>query len=254
METYRILYRIKVAHDYFNTGPCNAITLRLTPQGEALARRRGLLFRQTAANEWTLLSCADPAEDEMLTLDLCMTDAHFPLYTEWDGFQPSAAYTLELPKQEADIEVATTISLSGKKRAIGSGICTISLRLTADMAEAAKEGKPMQATIHFRAPSMQWEYLFIPRGEETATALRLEDTTGTVEFSEIEPFAAYGRSCHRTVSKASVPMRQAYGCKLRLVAQDKGKPPRTLLPHVPVPEPGRFYDAEQGNLRQVCYY
>lgn len=254
METYRILYRIKVAHDYFNTGPCGALVCRLTPQGEVLAKRRSLLFRQMAADEWMLLSHVDPAEDDVLTLDLCMTDAHFPLYTEWNGFHPSTAYTLELSRQEADIEAATTILPSGKKWAIGSGICTISLRLTADMAEAAKEGKPMQATIHFRAPSMQWEYLFIPRSEEPDTALRLEDTTGTVEFSDFKECEIYGRKAQRTVSKSPVPMRQAYGCKLRLVAQDKRKPQRTLLPYVPVPELGRFYDAEQGYLRQVYYY
>lgn len=60
MDSYRTLYRIKVEHDYFDGKPCTALQCRLTPQGEALARRRGLLFRQTAENEWTVLFNREP--------------------------------------------------------------------------------------------------------------------------------------------------------------------------------------------------
>lgn len=60
MESYRILYRIRIGHDYFDGKPCPALQCRLTPQGEALAHRRGLLFRQTAPGEWTLLFRQEP--------------------------------------------------------------------------------------------------------------------------------------------------------------------------------------------------
>ena len=46
MESYRILYRLRVQHDYFEGRPCTAIGCRLTPQGIELARQRNLLFRQ----------------------------------------------------------------------------------------------------------------------------------------------------------------------------------------------------------------
>ena len=43
MDNYRIIYRIRVEHDYFDGKPCSALECRLTRQGEALVRRRGLL-------------------------------------------------------------------------------------------------------------------------------------------------------------------------------------------------------------------
>lgn len=51
MESYRILYRIHIEHDYFDGKPCPALQCRLMPQGEVLAHRCGLLFRQTASGE-----------------------------------------------------------------------------------------------------------------------------------------------------------------------------------------------------------
>ena len=222
MESYSILYRIRATHDYFDGKPCPSLQCRLTPQGEALAHRRGLLFRQTAVGEWTLLSDNLPAEDDVLTLDLFLTDPAFMLYTAWQGFQPSAAYGLELPAAEEETDAATVIRPTDKKRGIGSGFCTVTLRMTKELLEAAKAGKPMQAVLCFRSA-----------------------------FKECE---TYGQIALRTVSRSRIPMRQSYGCKLRLTAQDEGRQKRILLKQVPPPQPGQFADAGKGILRQVCYY
>lgn len=256
MESYRILYRIRVRHGYFDNGPCPALQCRLTPQGETLARRRGLLFRQTAPGEWTLLFRDRPAEDDLLTLDLSVTDPAFTLYTAWDGFRPQAAYGLELPAAGETVEAAAAIRPSDRKRAIGSGFCTLSVRLTAEMTEAAEAGQPMLAELHFREAAARWEYLFIPTGGNTVPPgqLQLEDTAGRVRFSAFRQCEAYGRQALRTLSDGHIPMRQAYGCKLRLTAQAGGKRKRVLLSHVAPPEPGRYTDAPRGILRQVCYY
>ena len=244
MESYSILYRLRAVHDYFDGNPCPSLQCRLTPQGEALAHRRGLLFRQTAAGEWALLSDNLPAEDDVLTLDLFLTDPAFMLYTAWQGFQPSAAYCLELPAAEEETEAATR------------GFCTVTLQMTKALLEAAKAGKPMQATLRFRAPSLQWEYVFIPRGETDIPSGRmsLEDAAGKVKFSAFKECETYGQIALRTVSRSRIPMRQSYGCKLRLTAQDEGRQKRILLKQVPPPQPGQFADAGKGILRQVCYY
>ncbi|MDN0070804.1 hypothetical protein QVN97_02110 [Bacteroides caecigallinarum] len=177
MESYRILYRIRIGHDYFDGKPCPALQCRLTPQGEALAHRRGLLFRQTAPGEWTLLFRQEPdTKNDVLPLDLFVADPKFTLYTAWDGFQPSAAYSLELPMAEETVEAATAIRPTGKKRAIGSGFCTLSLRLTPRMVEAADSGQPMQTVLHFNVAAAQWEYLFIPNGEDSVQPGPLHDT------------------------------------------------------------------------------
>jgi len=256
MGDYHILYRIKVVHDYFGNRPCTALQCRPTPQGWAPARRRGLLFRQTAEDEWTLFSYAAPAEGDVLTMDLSLADPAFPLYTAWEGFRPSAAYVLELPASAGTIEAAVAIRQADRKRGIGSGFCTVALRLTKEMQELAEAGTPQQALLHFPAPSARWEYLFVPRPASgmDASRLVLEDTAGTVEFSAFTVQSAYGREAYRTVSESPVPMRETYGCSLRLAERGEGKRRRVFLPCVDPPQPGRLLSEEKGILRQVCYY
>lgn len=257
MESYRILYRIRIGHDYFDGKPCPALQCRLTPKGEALAHRRGLLFHQTAPGEWTLLFRQEPdTKNDVLLLDLSVAEPKFTLYTAWDGFQPSAAYSLELPAAEETVEAATAIRPTGNRRTIGSGFCTLHLRLTDELVKAAEAGQPMQAVLHFKEAAVQWEYLFIPIGEQTVppSHLQLEDAAGKVQFTAFKECEAYGRKAWLTRSKSRVPMRQAYPCKLRLTAQNGGRQKRVLLSQVAPPEPGRYLDAQRGILRQVCYY
>lgn len=256
MESYRILYRIRVEHDYFDGAPCLALQCRLTPWGMELTRRRGLLFRQTAPGEWTLLfrKVPDTAND-VLTLYLSIADTQFALYTAWNGFRPSAAYSLELPASDGTVDAAA-IRPTGERRAIGAGFCTLSLPLTDGIVRAASEGNPVQAVLHFVEASAQWEYLFIPRnGNITPLGrLQLEDATGQVRFTNFRECKAYGRKAWLTRSEESIPLRRSYSCRLRLMAQNGGRFKRVLLAQVPPPELGRYMDAPKGIIRQICLY
>lgn len=257
MDSYRTLYRIRVGHDYFDGKPCTALQCRLTPQGEALARRRGLLFREAAPGEWAVLFNRDPATGlDTLTLALEIADTSFPLYTAWDGFRPFADYELELPQKTETLEVATAIHAPGRKRAIGFGFCTLYLRMTDEMLQAANAGTPVQAVLHFHAPKMRWEYLFIPHDREklSASKIRLEEATGKMEFTPFKECEAYGRKAWCSRSKGEIPMRLSYTCRLRVTAQEEGRPKRVLLPQVPPPGTGTYMDVPEGILRQVCYY
>lgn len=196
MESYRILYRIHIEHDYFDGKPCPALQCRLMPQGEALAHRRGLLFRQTASGEWTLLFRQEPdTKNDELLLDLFMADPKFTLYTAWEGFQPSATYSLELPGKKEIIEAAIAIQPTEKKRTIGSGFCTLHLRLTDELVKAAENGQPIQEILHFKESALQWEYLFISNGEQSVPPgqLKLEDAAGKVQFTTFKECKVYGR-------------------------------------------------------------
>ena len=98
MGTYRPLYNIRIEHEYFDGNICRAMQCRISPSGQALCHRRGLLFRQTGTNEWTILyddagAGVDTLSD-VLALELVMADPAFVLYTQWNGFQPSSAYRL----------------------------------------------------------------------------------------------------------------------------------------------------------------
>lgn len=267
MENYRPLYRISVAHDYFDGQPCTAIGCRLSPQGAELARQRRMLFRQTAYGEWTVLydtaSAGPDTASDVLQLELSIAHPAFPLYTEWKDFRPSAAHVLELPREEESIDAASAIRPDEDgKRTPGAPFCTVRLRLTEQLVDAAKADRPLRALLHFRAPSVQWEYLFLPHGEDSASLggdrPALEDAAGKAEFSAMEQCEAYGRTAWRTVSQERIPLRTSYGCRLRLVAYVGGggstRQKRILLPRISPPVPGGYESGQAGVIRQVCYY
>ena len=113
MGTYRPLYNIRIEHEYFDGNICRAMQCRISPSGQALCHRRGLLFRQTGTNEWTILyddagAGVDTLSD-VLALELVMADPAFVLYTQWNGFQPSSAYRLELPVGQETLEATGAI-------------------------------------------------------------------------------------------------------------------------------------------------
>ncbi|MBM6669920.1 hypothetical protein H6B14_03935 [Phocaeicola coprophilus] len=97
MGTYRPLYSLRVEHDYYDNLACRALAFRLKASGVDLCRRRGLLFRQTAVNEWTLLYDCDSAgvdtSSDKVEAELCITDPAFVLFTDWAALRPENAYT-----------------------------------------------------------------------------------------------------------------------------------------------------------------
>lgn len=257
MESYSRLYRIIVRHDYFGNCPCPSLRLRATGEGEALMRRRGMMLREEGAGTWSLFFTEEPDTDkDVLYLDLSVADPMFVLYTDWPGLRPADSYTLCLPACGGQLDAASIISHTDRKRSIGSGLCTIALRLTGERVQAARSGKPEEAVLQFHAPERQWEYVLLPCVEEgiDGSQLVLEDTTGSVTFGPFTQCEAYGRKGWRTVSEGRVAMRSSYGCRLRLtVLQGNGKQKHVLLSHVEPPQPGRYMDSRE-SLRQVCYF
>ena len=264
MENYRILYRITVVHEYFNDTPCAILQCQMTYQSCHLAKQRGLLFRQIAVNEWIVLldinGSGPDTENDVLTLEMNFVNPLFPLYTEWEDFNPITPYVLELPQEEGNIDAAKVIRpLIEGKRKVGTPFCTILLRLTEQLTKTEKEEQPKEAVLHFYTPKVRWEYLFLSRLENNTIFenMLLEDTEGSIEFSSFEKCIAYGRTAWRTVSQERIPMRSNYKCRLRLVAQFSGRQQkRILLSVINTPEPGRYkVDSKQtGFIRQVCYF
>lgn len=113
MSNYRTLYSLTVEHGYFDNGTCRALRCRISPRGADLWRRRGLLFRQSGSNAWTVLYDSDGAgvdtSSDTLLLEMDITDPAFVLYTRWDGFRPTSAYGLELPAVSGTVEAAQSI-------------------------------------------------------------------------------------------------------------------------------------------------
>lgn len=258
MESYLRLYRITVRHDYFGDSPCPSPRLRLSSEGEVLMHRRGMMFRKEAAGTWSLFFTEEPDTDkDVLLLDLSISDPMFVLYTDWSGFRPTDSYELRLPASDEQFDATIAIAHTDRKRSIGSGFCTVALRLTEEMVQAARSGKPEEAVLQFHAPKKRWEYLFFPQTEESIDGkqLLLEDTTGSVTFRPFTRCKAYGREAWRTVSENLVAMRVSYGCRLRLTAlRGNGKQKHILLSHVEPPQPERYASKDKEMLRQVCYF
>lgn len=206
MDSYRILYRIRVEHDYFDGKPCTTFQCRLTPQGEALARWRGLLFRQTAPGEWAVLFNREPDTGlDTLMLALSIADASFPIYTAWDDFRPSANYELELPRKKETLE-------------------------------AANAGTPMQTVLHFHAPSVQWEYLFVPHSVSDLRADRIR---------------AQGVPHGFKVAGSHAP-----SLRLQAARHDTGgrQAQARVAPTSAAARNGNLHGRAERHPRQVCYY
>lgn len=256
---YRILHRLRIVHEYFN-GPCTAFECSLTKRSAELCRQQALIFRKLAENEWAI--CCDERfsmlenEEERIELDLRLRDSLFSTYTDWDGFNPMASYSIDLPGEDSEHEASKEIKLKKQRRSIGSGFCSIRLRLNAAMVNSSLDDNPVSDTLMFRASQKSWEFLFFPRTnamhrKDGSIALENTSTGACYETSEWEE---YGLKCHRAVIEPAIPMRYAYGIRLRLVQFDDAQRKHILLSQVETPVPGRFPTLAKGMLRQVCYF
>ena len=143
MESYLRLYRITMRHDYFGESPCPSLRLHLSSEGEVLMRRRRMIFREDAAGTWSLFFTEEPdTEKDVMLLDLSIADPMFVLYTDWSGFCPTDSYDLRFPASEGQLDATAAIAHTDRKRSIGSGFCTVALRLTEELVQAAWSGKP----------------------------------------------------------------------------------------------------------------
>lgn len=258
MESFRKLYQIIVRHDYFEDGLCPSLNLMPSMESRTMMTRRNILFRQMDIGCWSLFSMAEPDTDnDVLYMELYVSDPAFVIYTDWPDFKPSGRYELQLPTAADLHDAASAIRLTDRKRSIGEGFCSVGLHLNRKMTDAAFAGNPEEVVLQFHAPEKQWEYLFIPQSDETidGSMLLLEDAKGNIRFGPFTPCMAYGRTAWRTVSEKTIRMRDSYDCRLRLMAlSSNGKQKRILLSQIKPPQPGQFMDNQNDMLRQVCYF
>ena len=263
MGNYKILYRIRIDHDYFGGTECPGLALRLTPQGMQLTMRRSMLFRQTGINEWVLIFDTEAALDtdnDELDLELLITDPVFEIYTEWEGFCPSNHNLLQLPAKDEEMKnrkvmAAAAIRLSDEKEQIGTPLYTVRLRLTKEMVDTAIKGNPQQAILHFNASEVCLEYIFLPHnGENTPiNELSLEDVTGKLKFSPFEEYSLFNRKTIRTTTKKNIRLQKRLESRLRLVAT-KEERKQIIMSQVQLPDLGRFESGKKGVIRQICYF
>ncbi len=261
MGAYERLYSLRILHDYFDGAVCRAVQCRPTVPGAELMRRRELLLKQTAKNEWSVLYDPSGAGPDIgadrLSFELRLAEPDFVLCTHWPGFRPDAAYRLNLPSGGGDLEATEAIALSEERRTIGSGFCVATLTPSEETIGAARAGTPLGCTLRFHAPAYRWEYLFLPESDTAfdCQTLCLEAVDGRkpYRFTAFEQVQAFDRAAYRTTSEQAIPLRERYGFRLRLSSSTgANRPKRTLLRDVPPPIPGKHRSAGPEFFRQVC--
>lgn len=262
MSTYRTLYSFRIEHEYFVGGICRALQCAVLPMGQELMSQRGLLFRQTAQNEWTVLYDADGAgvdtTSDVIVLGMSISDPAFVLYTHWSGFDPAAVYRMDLPLAATAADATDVIADTEDKRRIGMPLCLVSLRLTEELWQSAVNGTPKSDTIKFQTPERYWEYILIRQNtgrEVSPERLRIDTDKNLLTFKPFEKTSEFGRDAFRTVSEKAVPIRERYDFRVNLIttSESSNRQKQVLLRNVEHPKPGQF-KSDADKLRQVCYF
>lgn len=260
MSTYRSLYSFRIEHEYFEDSNGNALMCSVLPSAQKLMAQRGLLFRQTDENEWTILYDTENAgldtESDIIEFGVLMSEPAFVFYTEWQNFNPMVAYQIDLPIGKSEVNATDVITEIGVKRSFGIPFCTIMIHLTEELWQEAKKDVPLKNTLIFKTPERFWEYVFICQNtnrEISSECLKLETDKEILTFESFERTNEFGRNAFRTVSEKAVPMRERYDIKLNLIVTHDKEQKQYLLRNIEHPIPGQF-KSKADKLRQVCYF
>lgn len=260
MDNFRALYRLKIEHDYFGQNMCRSMRISIDRAGLDLMKRRGILFKQTATNEWSIIGKQSNAgtniTSEVLTLQMNISDPAFVLYTDWDDFHPTSLYRLSLPATTTDAVAA--IRKTDEKRRINSGFCIIDLQFTENMFRSMCEGNLITDTLTFYSKEVQWEYLFIPRNEEenVGKKLILKEFDDKICFSASEEVEIYEKKAWRFLSEEKIKIQEYYNfcISLQEIIPNRLQTQKKLIKNIPHPVSGNFVNEQPHVLRHICYF
>lgn len=248
MEKYSIIYSLRFEHTYNSGKICRAIDVRINPLSIDLIKRHGLLFKQTAVNEWSLL-CVDgnfntsTSSDELL-LDLFLTDPNFMYYTAWDGFEPHVMYDLALPTTNSN--ATEVIVKNNNEYRLSSSFCTAKLSLN------KSTGNALVNTLQFVSKNIYWEYRFIFRNNRDVDFDKLVLCLDTEE-DMFDKFKKINNPHEiKTKSKKVLELKEKYGKTLSLKLIE-GETKKIMKEYVPFPQIGAFANKEKDTILQICY-
>ncbi|MDU1891993.1 MAG: hypothetical protein E6767_15000 [Dysgonomonas sp.] len=258
MDNYRSIYYLKIEHGYFQENICRAISV--TPLDLDLMKRRGILFRQTAVNEWDIICDSSKIGanilSEVFTFGISISDPAFILYTNWTEFNPSSSYRLKLPTTTTDAVAA--IKQTQEKRMINSCFCTIELQFTENMLKEIQSGKFRTDILRFYPKAMWWEYFFIPRNgkENSGSNFVLKESDGKIIFSDPQAVEILGKKALRFLSDNKIAMKEYYDYRINLqeMIPDCTQVKKTLMKDIPHPKPGNFLNVQADVIQHICYF
>lgn len=224
METYSIIYKISITHDYYRDSRCKSLHLELTGDTVSILRKQRIFFCQVGEGEWILLasdSCVMPTEK--LSFIIRMSNPEFMYITE-------------------DCDVLTEL----KRKFMYT--LTVDLK-NLDFVNREKNVKIVQ----FQARRVFWEYLFIPRSEREYNSLEVQCQGGELVFDKVTQYVFRGIHCYRCLSKVPVTLSESYNFRLHLVdVTDYGN--RYLIKNLSFPVPGQMLGEQMDNMMQLMYF
>lgn len=223
METYKVVFKIYLKHDFYIDGRCRGVSLSLSPASLRLLNRRDILFRQLGVGEWGLISADNfplVASDELPFL-LDLQYPAFLFYTE-----PTGIFGNELKGQSSLPFILT-------------GADTRSI--TAN-----------EISLSFHARKVYWEYLFIPREKGKFRSLEIKSTDNTIIFKEMIFHTDTDSSYYSCCSEAPVALRESYRIRLSLI-ENYFFGTKVVLKELPFPVAGQILTDSTDRIRQVIY-
>lgn len=222
MESYTIIYRINLKHDYYQEGNyCKGSELNPTAETLDLLRRRGILFRKENEGVWVLIAPVNNSfnDETELRFTLKIQDPVFYYFTKDE----------EVNKGLFGGE-AISISISG--------------RMSGDQ-------QIQEKNVFFHAKEFYWEYIFIPRqGRELS--LLFQDMSKHIDFDQTVENSFMDRKAFRFLSRQKVKLQEYYTYNLTLFeVTSYGN--RLLLKNIVAPYPGRILCADPNRIQTIVY-
>lgn len=233
----KIIWNLRVKHEYYKVFPEKGLSLILSDESQRLLLRRGMIWRYDGGGRWLLFSLdgghGQPAGEDRVVIDFRVEDKSLSYVTDWDWNLAGACEQLELSESRESIRMNT---LHGSLVPVRPGVC---FRLVFLFDKIGEKPLPYETELVFNSFNRQVEYLFLPRDENTERKLMIEDMENTIVFDDPVEIDFMGKKVIRFRSKEKVKMKEFPDYRLRLwEIYPSGK--REICRQLPYPDPGNI--------------
>lgn len=221
MDTFKIIFRISLMHDFYKDRKCRGIDMNLTDETRQLFNRRGILFRAIGIGEWALISVNDPSPDisDELSLVLKVRDSDFFYYTE----------SSDVLKNISRGKIVIPFQFAGTDNMV----------------------------LYFQARKVYWVYKFISRRKNEERKLEIKSTDKNFTFKKVEFIEK--ENSYYCCSETKIRLKESYDFRLSLTENISlggdlhTTETKVLISGMPFPKPGRIYTDDIHCIQEIIY-
>lgn len=221
METFKIIFRISLMHDFYKDGKCRAIDVNLTDETRQLFMRRGIHFRPMGTGEWALISLNDWSFDtsDELSLVLEVRDPDFFYYTE----------SSDILKNISRGKIVLPFQVTGTDNMV----------------------------LSFQAREVYLGYKFISRTKKEERELQIKSTKTYFTFKKVQFIEK--ENSYYYCSETKIKLKESYDFSLSLTENISlggdlhTTETKVLISGMPFPKPGRIYTDDIDCIQEIVY-